>query len=187
MAFDLTGKMLISTPAMGDPRFERSLIYLCAHSSEGAFGLVVNRPVPQLRVREVLDQLSIDATGLTEDRPVLLGGPVEPARGFVLHRSDLADPGPSQPLPEGLALSASTEVLLAIGQGQGPSAWLLALGYAGWGEGQLEDEIAQNAWLTCDGQEALIFVDQPGEAQWHAALRSIGVDSRTLSATAGRA
>lgn len=187
MEFDLTGKMLISTPAMGDPRFERSLIYLCAHSSEGAFGLVVNRPVPNLHVREVLDQLSIAAAGLAEDRPVLLGGPVEPARGFVLHRNDLESPGPSQALPQGLALSASTEVLTAIGEGQGPSAWALALGYAGWGEGQLEGELAQNAWLTCDAQDSLIFVDQPGEAQWHAALRTIGVDSRTLSATAGRA
>jgi putative transcriptional regulator len=187
MDFDLTGKMLISTPAMGDPRFERSLIYLCAHSTEGAFGLVVNRPVPNLRVREVLDQLSIDAAGLIEDRPVLLGGPVEPARGFVLHRADIEDAGPSQPLPGGLAMSASTEVLMAIGEGRGPSAWVLALGYAGWGGGQLEGELAQNAWLTCDGQEDLIFVDQPGEEQWHAALRSIGVDSRTLSAVSGRA
>jgi len=187
MEFDLTGKMLISTPAMGDPRFERSLIYLCAHSSEGAFGLVVNRPVPDLRVGEVLDQLSIAAEGLGEDRPVLLGGPVEPARGFVLHRNELADAGPSQPLPEGLALSASTEVLTAIGRGQGPSAWVLALGYAGWGEGQLEGELAQNAWLTCDARESLIFVDKPGEEQWHAALHSIGVDPRTLSATVGRA
>jgi putative transcriptional regulator len=90
-------------------------------------------------------------------------------------------------LPGGLALSASTEVLTAIGAGHGPAAWVLVLGYAGWGAGQLEDELAQNAWLTCDGQDELIFVDQPGEAQWHAALRSIGVDSRTLSATAGRA
>jgi putative transcriptional regulator len=187
MEFDLTGKMLISTPAMGDPRFERSLIYLCAHSTEGAFGLVVNRPVPNLQVSEVLEQLSIGAEGLGQDRAVLLGGPVEPARGFVLHRADLAEAGPSQPLPGGLALSASTEVLAAIGRGQGPSAWVLALGYAGWGGGQLEGEIAQNAWLTCDGKDDLIFVAQPGEEQWHAALRSIGVDSRTLSATAGRA
>lgn len=187
MEFDLTGKMLISTPAMGDPRFERSLIYLCAHSAEGAFGLIVNRPVQDLRVREVLDQLSIEAGELTEDRPVLLGGPVEPARGFVLHRNDLSDAGPSQPLPGDLALSASTEVLNAIGQGRAPSSWILVLGYAGWGAGQLEDEIAQNAWLTCDATDDLIFVDAPGEAQWHAALRSLGVDSRTLSATAGRA
>ena len=187
MEFDLTGKMLISTPAMGDPRFSRSLIYLCAHSAEGAFGLVVNRPVPDLRVAEVLNQLSIPADGLIEDRPVLLGGPVEPARGFVLHRNELSDAGPSQPLPEGLALSASTEVLTVIGRGEGPSAWILALGYAGWGGGQLEEELAQNAWLTCDARETLIFVDAPGEEQWRAALQSIGVDPRTLSATAGRA
>jgi putative transcriptional regulator len=187
MDFDLTGKMLISTPAMGDPRFERSLIYLCAHSAEGAFGLVVNRPVPNLRVGEVLDQLSIDAEGMPEDRAVLLGGPVEPARGFVLHRDEPSDTGPSQPLPGGLALSASIEMLSAIGKGRGPSDWVLALGYAGWGPGQLEGELAQNAWLTCDGQDTLIFVEKPGEEQWHAALRSIGVDPRTLSATAGRA
>lgn len=187
MDFDLTGKMLISTPAMGDPRFERSLIYLCAHSADGAFGLVVNRPVPNLRVGEVLDQLSLEAGGLAADRPVLLGGPVEPARGFVLHRNEPADTGPSQPLPGGLALSASIEMLSAIGKGSGPSAWVLALGYAGWGPGQLEGELVQNAWLTCDAREELIFVERPGEEQWHAALRSIGVDPRTLSATAGRA
>lgn len=200
MDFDLTGKLLISTPAMGDPRFAHSVILLCAHSGEGAFGLVVNRPIPQLTLGDILSQLDIGPGqgGAAIDQPVLAGGPVETARGFVLHSNDDADTGESpdddtpeeagsQKLPGGMALTASTGILAAIARGQGPRQWLLALGYAGWGPGQLEGEIAQNAWLTCDASADLVFDPRPGDGQWRAALKSIGVDPLSLSAVAGRA
>ncbi|MFN3954602.1 MAG: YqgE/AlgH family protein [Pararhodobacter sp.] len=194
MTFDLTGKLLIATPAMGDPRFAHSVIYLCAHGPEGAFGLVTNRLIPGLHLRDILSQIDI-APGAAMAQscaasPVRAGGPVEPARGFVLHRdggpASVVD-APGQPLPGGLMLSASTEVLVAIAAGEGPREWFLALGYAGWGAGQLEAEIAQNAWLTADCPEGLLFGAEHGEAQWQAALHSIGVDPLSLSAVAGRA
>lgn len=189
MTFDLTGKLLISTPAMGDPRFAHSVIYLCAHGAEGAFGLVLNRPLKRLRLAEVLTQLSIPGDRMNAAAPVLAGGPVETQRGFVLHSGEGVqgdEPG-GQKLPGGLVLSASTEVLRAIAAGRGPRQWVLMLGYAGWGPGQLEDEIGQNAWLTCAAPHALIFDPQPGDHQWSDALRSMGVDPVSLSAVAGRA
>ena len=188
MDFDLTGKMLISTPAMGDPRFAHSVILLCAHSPKGAFGLVLNRPIPQLRLAEILRQLDIAPTDhRIADRPVLAGGPVETARGFVLHSDDVPGGEGSQPLEGGRVLTASTDILAGIARGVAPRRWLLALGYAGWGGGQLEEEIAANAWLTCDAQDDLIFAEATAEAQWQAALQSIGIDPLRLSAVAGRA
>lgn len=198
MTFDLTGKLLIATPAMGDPRFDRAVIYLCAHDPDGAFGLVINRPIPGLHLRDILSQIDIalpeGAAAGAGDAPVRAGGPVEPARGFVLHRNDAAMrplDAPMQPLPGGLMLSASTEVLSAIAAGEGPAQWFLALGYAGWGPGQLEAEIAQNAWLTADcatdGADELLFAVGQGEELWQAALQSIGVDPLSLSAVSGRA
>jgi len=193
MTFDLTGKLLISTPAMGDPRFRHSVIYLCAHSAEGAFGLVINRPVPDLTLAAVLDQLNIPVTDALAERPILAGGPVEAARGFVLFRgSGGADgEGPAGQadgvLPDGLSLSASPAILAAIARGEGPSDWFLALGYAGWGAGQLEAEIAQNAWLTGEANGALLFSTAPGEHLWKKALLSMGIDPLSLSAVAGHA
>ncbi len=187
MDFNLTGSLLISTPAMGDPRFAHTVIYLCAHGSDGAFGLVLNRPLPRLRLADVLAQIGIEASGPGATARVLAGGPVESQRGFVLHGPLAGGDDSGQSLPDGLMLSASTEILRAIARGEGPEEWLLALGYAGWGAGQLEAEIAQNAWLTCAAPRALIFDAAPGEHQWHAALRSMGVDPMSLSAVAGRA
>lgn len=187
MDFDLTGKLLISTPSMGDRRFSHAIIYICAHSAEGAFGLVLNRPVPRLTMGTVLDQIGIACTPEREEAAVLSGGPVETQRGFVLHQGGSPVDDTAQALPEGLLLSASTDILRAIARGEGPEAWLLALGYSGWGPGQLESEIGQNAWLTCDASRSLIFDAQPGEHQWNAALRSMGVDPMSLSAVAGRA
>lgn len=190
MSLDLTGTLLISTPAIGDPRFARSVIYLCAHSGEGAFGLVVNRPVPFLRLPMVLAQIGIEAGPGTPDTQVLGGGPVETQRGFVLHRDDCPAGVPAtghQSLPGGLALSASTEILQAIARGEGPSEWLLALGYSGWGPGQLEAELGQNAWLTRDADPALIFTGERSEGLWLRALREMGIDPLGLSAQAGRA
>ena len=187
MYFDLTGKLLISTPTMGDPRFEHSVIYLCAHSAEGAFGLVLNRPVPRLTLTDVMEQIGIDDGACVGDYPILSGGPVETQRGFVLHGGGVVDDPMGQELPGGLLLSASTDILKAIGKGQGPADWLLALGYSGWGPGQLEGEIAQNVWLTCAAPRALIFDPRPGEHQWRDALQSMGIDPITLSSAAGHA
>jgi putative transcriptional regulator len=187
MPLDLTGCLLISTPAIGDPRFSRSVIYLCAHSDEGTFGLVVNRPIPMLRLGQVLADLSLAPEGAVPDAPVLGGGPVETQRGFVLHRDDWSDHPAESPLPGGLALTASAEILAAIARGQGPSEWLLALGYAGWGPGQLARELGQNAWLTCPADPELVFAAERGDALWVRALRRMGVEPLSLSATAGRA
>lgn len=187
MTFDLTGKLLISTPAMGDRRFTHSVIYLCAHGSEGAFGLVLNRPLPHLVLGDVLEQVGIDDEAGLGETAVLSGGPVETQRGFVLHTGEPGDDPSAQTLPDGLMLSASTDILRAIARGMGPSQWLLALGYSGWGPGQLEAEIAQNAWLTAAAPRALVFHETPGEHQWNGALRSMGIDPMTLSAVAGRA
>lgn len=186
MTFDLTGSLLISTPAMGDPRFSRSVIYLCDHGPDGAFGLVLNRPLPRLKLAQVLAQLGLGPVPALADAPVLSGGPVEMQRGFVLHSAPALG-AEGQDLPDGLVLSASMEVLRALARGEGPEHWLLALGYAGWGPGQLEGEIAQNAWLTCAASRSLIFDPSPGEHQWNAALRSMGIDPLSLSAVAGRA
>ncbi|MCC5970754.1 MAG: YqgE/AlgH family protein [Pararhodobacter sp.] len=188
MDFDLTGKLLISTPAMGDTRFHRSVLYLCAHTSEGAFGLAVNRPIPGLTFTEVMDQLNIPVTGPLPQRPVLAGGPVEAVRGFVLFRGAEAPDAPDcSALADGLSLSTSPAILAAIARGDAPAAWFLALGYAGWGPGQLEDEIAQNAWLTCETDDALLFSPETGSALWNKALQSMGVDPLSLSAMSGRA
>ena len=185
MTFDLTGQMLIATPAMGDPRFQRTVILICAHAADGAMGLVVNRPMRQPSLAEVMAQVKLTLAPDFPARPVMAGGPVEPGQGFVLHSDEFAAPSLSQILPGGLALTASTEILRAIAEGRGPGAWLLALGYAGWGAGQLEAEIAANAWLTCPGDAGIVF-DARGD-QWEAALRSIGADPRLLSSSAGRA
>jgi len=186
-AFDLTGKLLIATPAMGDPRFSHAVIYLCAHSPEGAFGLVLNRPIDGLGLESVLEQLDIPLAGPVPDKPVLAGGPVETERGFVLFRGSDSIAADSETLADGLSLTASPGILAAIARGEGPTEWLLALGYTGWGPGQLEEEITQNGWLTSDANDALLFADAPGAQVWHAALHAMGIDPPSLSAVAGRA
>lgn len=187
MTFDLTGEVLISTPSMNDPRFARSVVYVCAHNDEGAFGLVLNRPVPRLTMASVMGQIGITDETAIGSHPILSGGPVETQRGFVLHVGSVEDDPTGQALPGGLVLSASTDILKTISKGDGPDKWLLALGYSGWGPGQLEHEVAQNAWLTCPAIRDLLFDTEPGEHQWHDALKSIGVDPLSLSAVAGRA
>lgn len=187
MSFDLTGKLLISTPAMGDPRFMHSVILICAYSDEGTFGLVVNTPMAQISMDEVLKQVDIAPTPELMAHQVMNGGPVDLQRGFVLHDGGEPRDPAGQELSDGLVLSASTEVLTQIGQGDAPDNWHLILGYAGWSAGQLEDELRQNAWLTCDARDDLIFAPESGQAQWQAAIRSMGIDPVSLSATAGRA
>lgn len=183
---DLTGKILIAMPAMSDPRFERGVVLICSHSGEGAMGLIINKPIPDLAFPALLDQVGVARTPECRAIPVLFGGPVEQGRGFVLHSADWSSDKGTMAIPGGLAMTATQDVLDALGTGAGPQQALLALGYAGWGPGQLEAEIARNDWLTADLPEALAFGPDSG-GKWAAALASLRVDPLTLSAAAGRA
>lgn len=189
----LDGQFLVAMPGMEDPRFKRAVIYLCAHSADGAMGIVINHPAPNLSFPDLLVQLKIvpeDADILlppgTDDVPVLNGGPVEQARGFVLHSPDVMIENATLPLADGLCLTATLDILKAIARGTGPRQAVLALGYAGWSAGQLEAEIQANGWLSCPADPALIF-DPDAEMKYARALRTIGVDPSLLSTQAGRA
>ncbi len=174
-------------PGMGDPRFARSVVLVCAHSDEGAMGLIVNKPAPDIRFAQLLDQLRIPRTDHGRDIRVHFGGPVERGRGFVLHSPDYrAEGGGTMAVGEGFAMTATQDILTALGAGEGPADAFLALGYAGWGPGQVEAEIARNDWLTVGAAADLIFrTDNRGK--WAAALLTLGIDPLTLSAQAGRA
>jgi putative transcriptional regulator len=189
----LDGRLLIAMPVMGDPRFERSVIYLCAHSSEGAMGIIVNRPAGSIDFPGLLVQLDIikkdDQIKLPENAEsmkVLRGGPVETGRGFVLHSSDFYIEKATLRIDDGICLTATVDILRAIASGAGPKHAILALGYAGWGAGQLENEIQHNGWLHCDADPDLVFGDDVDE-KYLRALRKIGIDPGMLSADAGHA
>ena len=182
----LEGKLLIAMPGMGDPRFDRSVIFMCAHSEDGALGLIVNKPTPELSFANLLKQLEIDVPGVARDVQVHFGGPVEGARGFVLHSGDFVSEGSTLQVSEAFGMTATLDIMEALAVDTGPRDALLALGYAGWGPGQLEAEILQNGWLTCDASPALVF-DESDATKWTAALATLGVDALTLSASAGRA
>lgn len=182
----LTGKLLIAMPGMGDPRFEHSVVFLSAHSEDGAMGLIVNKPADGVSLSDVLDQLAQDMPQGKPQMGVHFGGPVETGRGFVLHSQEYRSAMQTLVVDGGFALTATLDVLEDILRGQGPEKALLMLGYAGWGPGQLEGEIAQNGWLTADADRELVF-DLPDAQKWEAALKSLGIDPLVLSATAGRA
>lgn len=183
---DLQGKLLIAMPGMGDPRFERSLVYLCAHSEGGAMGLIVNKPAVDLTFAALLTQLGIERGDRTRDIRVHFGGPVEHGRGFVLHSGDYDGSEATLKVDSRFGMTATIDILAALAQGKGPAESILALGYAGWGPGQLEDEIGKNGWLTCDADPLLVF-SKDNPAKWSRALKAIGVEPLMLSATAGRA
>ena len=191
----LTGKLLIAMPAMPDPRFAHSVILLCAQSTDGAMGLIVNRPLPDLTVSKLVTHLDMP-TGQSDaglgvhsaalEEPVYFGGPVETGRGFVLHSADYFSHDGSLEVATGTVLTTSKEILADMARGQGPADTLTALGYAGWGANQLESEIRTGGWLLADFDRELIF-RTPDAQKWGAALRSINVDPRLLAATPGRA
>jgi putative transcriptional regulator len=181
----LTGQLLVAMPAMQDPRFARSVICLCAHSGDGAMGIVLNKPLDGLSFDELLKQLSLDPLPPQRRIRLVAGGPVENGRGFVLHSDDWETEGSLKVQP-GVALTASVDILKAIAGGGGPREGFLALGYAGWGPGQLENEIQQNAWLSVPADERLLFGAAP-DRLWHEALAKLHVDPALLSGTAGHA
>lgn len=184
---DLSGKFLIAMPGMGDARFDRSVILICAHSDEGAMGLIVNKPARDLSFAGLLDQLGIPRGPQGRDIRVHFGGPVERGRGFVLHSPDYhAERGGTMQIAGHYGMTATQDILTALAQGEGPGAALLALGYSGWGPGQLEAEIARNDWLTAEAEPGLVF-SADDSAKWTGALRQLGIDPITLSPSAGRA
>ncbi|MEH0199161.1 YqgE/AlgH family protein [Caulobacter sp. CCNWLY153] len=183
----LTGRLLVAMPGIEDPRFERAVVYLCSHDDEQAMGLAVNRPVEGLTVYELLDKLGVEPEVRAPSDLVMLGGPVERERGFVLHTDDYVSPDSTSPVADGLALTVTRDALDALGSRiHRPRRAILALGYSGWGPGQLEQELRDNVWLICDADEALLFGDDH-ESKWTRALAKIGVTADHLSAQAGRA
>lgn len=183
---DLNGKLLIAMPGMGDPRFANSVVFMCAHSDEGAMGLIVNKTTDELRLRDLLEQLDIKRGDDARDLPVHFGGPVEHGRGFVLHDYGYHSSISTLDVNDDFAMTATMDILEDLAEGRGPSHNIVALGYAGWGPGQLESELGQNAWLTVDADKAIVF-DTPDATKWEAALKKLGIDALALSAEAGRA
>lgn len=181
----LTNYFLIAMPKLGDANFARSVTLICEHSNEGAMGLVVNR-LTDLRLRDILEQLNIDTTTSKHaDMAVFFGGPVQGHRGFVLHEP-LGSWESTLAMTETLGVSTSRDILQAIAENRGPEKFLVALGYAGWGAGQLEREIAENSWLNSPAHSEILF-DLPAEHRWKAAAQIVGVDLATLSGEAGHA
>ena len=189
----LDGQLLIAMPSMGDPRFSRSVIYLCAHSSEGAMGIIINQRAPNISFAELSEQLKIVPS---EDRislpsalnamDVYLGGPVETGRGFVLHSADYFKADSTLPINDSVCLTATIDILRDIAKGSGPAKALLALGYAGWAPGQLEDEIQSNGWLNCPADPELVF-DAAIDRKYNRALDRLGVDPIRLVNDSGHA
>lgn len=183
---DLTGKLLIAMPGMGDPRFTKSVVYMCAHSRDGAMGLIINQPAPGLSFDTMLDQLDIEKGSRFRNDPVHFGGPVENGRGFVLHSREYEGNESTMAVDADIAMTATIDILEDLARGEGPTECILALGYSGWGPGQLENEIVNNGWLTADGSPELVF-DRDHAQKWQAALSTLGVSPLTLSADIGRA
>ena len=181
----LSGQFLVAMPGMPDPRFAKTVIYLCAHSAEGAMGLVINKPMDGLTFPELLQQMDIDAATADTELGVLLGGPVESGRGFVLHTDDYLHDA-SLMVEGGVALTATVDILRAIAGGTGPDQCLFALGYAGWGPGQLDSEIKANGWLHVDADKAILF-DRDADGKWERAMAKIGIDPLLLVDEAGHA
>ena len=189
----MDGKLLIAMPAMADDRFTRSVIYMCAHSADGAMGIIINQHAPHIKFSELLEQLNITPKEDRIDMPpsldrmaVHVGGPVETGRGFVLHSADYYVDDSTLPIDDGVCLTATIDILRAIADGRGPNQSLLALGYAGWAPGQLESEIQANGWLHCPADSELLF-DHDIDNKYTRALAKIGIDPSRLVNDSGRA
>ena len=189
----LDGQMLIAMPSMRDERFSRSVIYVCAHSSEGAMGIIVNQIAANVNFPDLLVQLEVIPAADVIQLPqragtvkVLKGGPVETGRGFVLHSADFFIENSTLPIDDGICLTATLDILKAIARGDGPASAVLALGYAGWAPGQLENEIQENGWLHCSADSELIF-GTDNDGKYAKALRKLGIDLGMLSSEAGHA
>jgi putative transcriptional regulator len=181
----LQGQLLLAMPTMGDPRFERTVIYMCAHNASGAMGIVVNKLLDTISFPDMLEQLNIPATPEHSQIRVHYGGPVETNRGFVLHSTDFMREGTAL-VGEGFALTGTLDVLRAMALGQGPKQALLALGCAGWAPGQLDAEIQANGWLNVPAEPDLIFNSAEAE-MWNKGMSRLGIDIAALSGTAGHA
>ncbi len=185
----LNGKLLLAMPSMSDPRFHKSVIFVCAHDENGAMGLVVNQKMQGVAFSKLLEQLGllsdIDVSKGDINIPVMSGGPVEAQRGFVLHGADFKREE-TIPVNDDFAVTGTVEALKDIAQGNGPSELLFVLGYAGWSPGQLDDEIQQNAWLMLDADQDIIFGTGPDD-KWDVAIKRLGIDPSMLSGEAGRA
>lgn len=186
LSMDLTGAMLVAMPGMNDPRFDRSVVFICAHSADGAMGLIINKPARDITLGALMDQLDIPVSDAARHQQVHIGGPVEPTRGFVLHDCDYVSRLKTLPVGDAFGMTATMDVLEDIASGQGPRDALVMLGYAGWGQGQLEDELARNGWLTVEAGADLVF-GTADDDKWAAALGTLGIDPLGLSGMAGRA
>ena len=180
----LSGQLLLAMPGIGDPRFERAVIAMCVHDENGALGIGLGRIVPRIGFHELLSQLDIEP-GVAPDVPIHLGGPVEPQRGFLLHSPDWGG-DESIHVGDRWTLTATLDILRAIAEGRGPSRWIAALGYAGWGPGQLEQELCGNGWFATAGGEELLY-DCDVNSRWATAFKSAGIDPRLLTADFGTA
>ncbi len=182
----LGGQVLIAMPGMRDPRFQRAVVYLCAHSPDGAMGLIVNRPADNLKLRDLFEKLSIPIGAAMGTAPVHYGGPVETGRGFVLHSSDYRADDATLQVDESTSMTATLDILHAMATNRGPKNAIIALGYAGWAPGQLEAELRGNGWLACPADANLLFGDDE-EHKWDRALAKIGVHPAMLSSLGGSA
>ena len=181
----LGGKLLVAMPNMTDTRFERTVVYVCSHSDKGAMGLIINKPASHMTFPELLTQLEITVDS-PHSIPINKGGPVETGRGFVLHSADYHTADSTLRVTPSIGLTATLDVLRAIADGRGPRKAILALGYAGWSPGQLEEEILGNGWLHCDADERLVFGDNQ-DNKWSGALSKLGIDPPLLMSVAGHA
>ncbi len=182
---NLTNQLLIAMPGLHDPNFEQTVTYICEHNENGAMGIVINRPI-DVELKQVFDQMEIPVSAPDAGRTrIFLGGPVEEQRGFVLH-TPCGEWESSLRIDEDLSVTTSRDILEAMARGEGPEKALIALGYAGWGSGQLEQEILDNAWLCAPADQAILF-DLPPARRWDAAARQLGIDLSTLSTESGHA
>ncbi len=181
----LTGQILVSSPFMNDARFHSAVIYMCGHDRNGAMGFIINKPLPNIRFRDLLDQLHIKHKGTTLELPVYYGGPVEVGRGFVLHTSDYHHPSTVK-INEEFAITATLEILKVIADQEGPEQSLLTLGYTGWSAGQLEQEIQENQWLVLKGTKDFVYKTMV-DTMWNKAYENLGIDPHLMTLESGRA